>query len=206
MEMQEFINKIKTVHENNDGDTFIVILEKYDKYLCNCNEEEYLKQIETIHDVGLKYLLQAVIEEATHSTGCLKLYELASKNDCTLALYKLARLYDEGKMFKVDVIKIIYYYYQYYKKIGDVRKFIDISCGLWRNQDKLKLFMESYCDLISQNNESHNQCNIQISLNNKLQNDIVKLKERITELEYAPDGIGYNECKEHFNMLAEKSK
>jgi len=204
MDIQWFINEIKTINEDCNGDAFIEFLDEHHNYICDYDKKEYLKEIENIQDVGLKYLLHAIIEEVMGSINCAKLYKLASKNDCTIALNKLARLYDGGDMFRYDVGKATYYYYLYHKKINDMTAFND-SCWLNDGNDEaVSEFMESYCGLISQNNELHKQCNLQTSIIQKQRDDIKKLKERITELEYTPNGVGYNECKEHFDSLIEK--
>ena len=41
---------------------------------------------------------------------------------------------------------------------------------------------------------------------NKLQQEILELKNRMTELEYAPNGNKYDECKSHFETLSEKKQ
>jgi len=196
MDIQWFINEIKTINEDCDGDAFIEFLDEHHNYICDYDKKEYLKEIENIQDIGLKYLLHAIIEEAMGSINCAELYELASKNDCTIALNKLARLYDGKNMFECDVGKTMCYYYLYYKKINDMPAFID-SCWLDINNEAVSEFMESHSNLISQNTE-------QIKIIQKQHDDIEKMKERITELEFMPNGVGYNECKEHFDSLIEK--
>jgi len=59
--------------------------------------------------------------------------------------------------------------------------------------------MDTFCNSFPQNEELQHQCE-------KQQIIIEQLLEHITELEWAPNGVKYNECKEHFNSLIEKTK
>jgi hypothetical protein len=197
MEINEFINRIKDVHEDCSGTEFIDILEECDKYVCQYDEEEYLKEIENISDVGLKYLLHAIIDESQGDINCIELYELASKNNCTVALYKLARLYDESKMFAIDVNKSTYYYYMYYNKINNLGTFCEML-NVMREPKLCRIFMDKYHAIKVENDELRKQCSLLTTSNKKLQ-------ERITELEYMPNGVGYNNCKKHFESLVKKN-
>jgi hypothetical protein len=196
MNIQKFINRINELHTTQSGNEFIDVLEEYNEQLCECDEDDFLNEIENISDIGLKYLLHAIIEESQFNLICIELYELSSKNDCIIALYKLARLYDDGMIITVDVNKSLYYYYQYYNKINDLETFIE-TINVMRDINQCKIFMNTYCAVMDENKELYEQNKIQKEINDKL-------REYITELEYMPNGVGYNECKAHFKTLAKE--
>lgn len=193
MDIQEFISRINELHTAQSGEEFMDVLEEYSEQLCKCDEDDFLNEIENISDIGLKYLLHAIIEESHGGLNCIELYDLSSKNDCTIALYKLARLYDEGRMFTVDVNKSVYYYYLYYNKIDDLESFCEFNSTM-REPKLCRIFMDTYIAVIDENKELYEQNKKQKEINDKL-------RERITELEYMPNGVGYNECKKHFETL-----
>jgi hypothetical protein len=97
-------------------------------------------------------------------------------------------------MFTVDVNKSMYYYYLYYNKINDLETFCERTVTM--HVPKLcRIFMDTYCAVIDENKELCEQNKKQKEINDKL-------RERITELEYMPNGVGYKECKTHFESLA----
>lgn len=202
MEINEFINKIKDAHiyfskPNSVDDIDILVLYECDKYVRNFDKKEYLNKIENISDVGLKYLLRAILVESGHNKYCLELYELSAKNGCIIAYWKMAQLYDNNEMFDYDVGKSLYYNYMYYKKTDNLETFVKMLRGDLRESHYCEEFMDGYCSMKTKIDVLQKQ--------NSEQADIIKkLQEHITELEYAPGGIGYEESKNHFENITKK--
>lgn len=197
MEISEFVRKISDVYDECSEYDFIDILDECSKYVCKYEEEEYFKEIENISNKGLKYLLQAIFEEIDGNINCLKTYKKSAKNGCDIALFVIARLYDGGKIFMVDVNKSTQYYYLYYKKRDDIESFTE-TIGVMRDPKLCRQFMDTYCDMVDENKKL-------AQLNKIYIEHIQKLQERITELEYMPGGVGYDESKKHFETLAQNN-
>jgi hypothetical protein len=189
MDITEFISIVKDIHTRNLGQEFIYTLEEYKYVLCNYDKDKFLTETGNIYDVGLKYLLHAIIEEANCSHSCFELYELSSENSCDIALFKLGKMYEDGGMKEIDICKSIRYYYAYYKRINDLETFME-SINIMRDAELCEIFMDSYCGI----DKVQKQIDEQTML-------ISKLRKRIIELEYMPNGVGYNECKKHFESL-----
>lgn len=200
MELQAFINKVSIAHAKCYEVELMYTCNEYDEYLLDCEKDEYLKEIEDVLDIGLKYLLHAIFEEIQGEINCIELYESAIKNDCIIALYKLARLYDGSKGFVNDVNQSIYYYYKYYKATNNLGTFID-TVNIMHDNKIYETFIDTYCNIIDNRNELYEVCKVHIAKINKLQKRIMELEQRVTELEYMPNGDGYNKCKNHFETL-----
>jgi len=193
--LREFISGITDAHNDNSRRDFDTLTELPNEYLTGCDEEIYLKEIESITDIGLKYLFQAFLKEFQQEREeCIKLYKLASKNNCALATCKLGELYED-----IDYVKSKWYYYSFYEDTNN-SKFYDEECSSHSDYNNLfESLMSEYGSLRSEKKELREQCKEQ-------EETIKKLQEQITELKYAPNSIGYNECKEHFDSLIKKSK
>lgn len=181
MNIQGFVAMITETHVNQDGYDFMDVFDLYSKQLSECDEDVLLEGIKNIKDVGLKYLLQAIVEETHGALYCIDTYELSSKNDCAIALFRLARLYDTGGLFTVDVNRAMYYYYMYYNKINDLASFCKYS-KLMKDPNLCQTFMDEYINIIDENKELYEQ-------NKKLKEINKQLDERIAELESMPKGV-----------------
>ena len=204
MALQKFISEVTFLHETNAGEVFMTKLEEYKRCAKLFDGDKYLNEIKNIED-NLKFLLHAILEEAYyHIIKFVELYKLSSKNKCAIASWRLANLYSDPLTFQFNSKDTIYYSCLYHKNKNDLHMFIKTS-NIFNNSNLLKMFMNIFCDSFSENKNLYYQRNAQQIIIEQLQKQVIELQEHVTELEYAPNGAKYNECKEHFNSLIKEN-
>lgn len=195
MELQEFIDKVTIAHNDKDCCITIDAMYEYRECICDCAEHDYKQKIQNISDIGLRYILEAMIDELRGGTSYGDMYRMAADNGCAIAMYKLGMMYDWRYVNTPDVERSMYYYWKYYDTVNDMKTFL-YSDFISNDPKKFKQFMKSHFAMASANEQMREQ-------HDSLLRENERMRERITELEYAPGGVGYCECKAHFESLAE---
>jgi hypothetical protein len=168
----------------------------------NYYKKSYAKEIKKIYeatkDKAVKYLLIAIMEEVEGNVECIKNYKKAVKHGCKIALYKLALLYEgqdlcrtKARIVPYDSKKALNYYFEYYKENCELNAFAEIYFDSNYVSASCSEFMDMYDELNTEKN--------------KLKRENKMLKKRITELEYMPGGVGYDESKKHFDTLVREN-
>ena len=150
-------------------------------------------------DEAIKYYKMAIDKGNTYAIGNLAYvyHKEQEKKDLNEAIkyYKMA--IDKGLPDSMNNLGVLYHYelakqdfdeaIKYYKMAFDngfifaLDEIINILMG---NKELLKKYMTLFWKLETEKS--------------KLETENSKLEEYITELEYMPGGVGYNEAKEHF--------
>lgn len=124
MDIKTFIGRIEQIHSTCDGSGFVDTLCENRKYVREFDKSEYANEINNIQDNGLKYLLEAIIDEIHGGMRYKELYEMAENNGCVVASYKLATMRGVY-MNALDTIAA-FHYYKYYKATNDLKTFFEM--------------------------------------------------------------------------------
>ena len=169
-------------------------IEKNYKYALYCLAYVYHYQQEKKDlDKAIKYYKLAVdngVSDAMNNLGYLyeiekhdlneaiKYYKMAIENGSNVAMFNLGHLY-QNEPDKIDLIEAIKYY-----------KMAIVNGNVNAKKKILEIYNLDSKYLVDDILENHEL---------KKQNE--KQKEYITELEFMPGGVGYEECKQHFKSL-----
>lgn len=202
MDIQVFINNIADAHTTCNCQEMKAMIYEYSDYI-NLSDAEhidsYWNTVSKISDIGLKYLLQGIILEIIDDEDCIEMYKTSIENNCTIALYKIAEIYNTDIFGIQNYCVALSYYYQYFKKTDNIGTFIDVYVNAKDTASYGHVIMEEIIKITARNEELLKKCT-------KYKSQINELNERITEMEYAPGGVGYHECKKHFEELSKKKQ
>lgn len=143
-------------------------------FVRNCDKDVYLKEIEIIPEIGVRYLLQAIFEEIHGDVNCVKTYKLSTRNECPFACYRLAKVYHNHKIIYRDINMAMCLYYQYFG--GTDRPSVFTHMLHEADDDFTRAFMDDNCAMINENSELKECVDNQNAL-------IVNLQKRVDELE-----------------------
>lgn len=192
---QTEINNVFSLMRNEELDDMSehkLKAKKYDKYVRKCNFDSLLFYLYKLN----REQLLSIRENSVILSGFVEVvlgnYDSAVNifhniQDSVIVYSYLAYIYDFGIFVEENQNRAFEYYALYYRGQNTEDEFI-INTPFTRDIKLLYGYINEAMTI-------RKQYELLIAENKQL-------RERVTELEYEPDGVGYHEAKEHFEQLA----